>query len=189
MTPKLLNAARLLLALLAWTALPQLAPATPTNGVVLLPGNFTLAGPASSQKLILEKVSNDAFAGPLDGEVRYDSSDPKVVRIEAGVAIPVSNGRAIITARDRDRQASAEVAVKGMEIPVAWSFRNQVQPILAKDGCSAGACHGAAAGQNGFKLSLRGYDDESDYLALTRQARGRRIIPSDPGRSFGAQLN
>jgi len=64
------------------------------------------------------------------------------------------------------------------------SFRNQVQPILAKFGCSAGACHGAAAGQNGFKLSLRGYDDEGDYIALTRHALGRRIIPSDPGRSL-----
>ncbi|MCI0745011.1 MAG: DUF1553 domain-containing protein [Verrucomicrobia subdivision 3 bacterium] len=66
----------------------------------------------------------------------------------------------------------------------APSFRNQVQPILAKFGCSSGACHGAAAGQNGFKLSLRGYDDEGDYIALTRHALGRRIIPSDPGRSL-----
>jgi hypothetical protein len=66
----------------------------------------------------------------------------------------------------------------------APSFRNQVQPILAKYGCSAGACHGAAAGQNGFKLSLRGYDDEGDYIALTRNALERRIIPSDPGRSL-----
>src|SRR5438045_1648340 len=49
---------------------------------------------------------------------------------------------------------------------------------------AAGACHGAAAGQNGFKLSLRGYDDEGDYLTLTRNALGRRIIPSDPGRSL-----
>ena len=49
-----------------------------------------------------------------------------------------------------------------------WSFRNDVQPILAKNGCNSGACHGAAAGQNGFKLSLRGYDDEGDYLTLTR---------------------
>jgi hypothetical protein len=66
----------------------------------------------------------------------------------------------------------------------APSFRNQVQPILAKFGCSSGACHGAAAGQNGFKLSLRGYDDEGDYVALTRHALGRRIVPSDPGRSL-----
>src|SRR5216117_2333393 len=64
------------------------------------------------------------------------------------------------------------------------TFRNHVQPVLAKFGCSSGACHGAAAGQNGFKLSLRGYDEEGDYLALTRQALGRRIIPSDPGRSL-----
>jgi uncharacterized protein DUF1553/uncharacterized protein DUF1549/Big-like domain-containing protein len=64
------------------------------------------------------------------------------------------------------------------------TFRNHVQPVLAKFGCSSGACHGAAAGQNGFRLSLRGYDDEGDYLSLTRQALGRRIVPSDPGRSL-----
>src|SRR5438105_7388417 len=68
--------------------------------------------------------------------------------------------------------------------PAAVSFRNQVQPVLAKAGCSSGACHGAAAGQNGFKLSLRGYDNNGDYLTLTRQALGRRVIPSDPGRSL-----
>lgn len=65
-----------------------------------------------------------------------------------------------------------------------YTFRNHVQPILAKMACSSGACHGAAAGQNGFRLSLRGYDDEGDYLSLTRHAIGRRIIPSDPGRSL-----
>src|SRR5687767_14863155 len=64
------------------------------------------------------------------------------------------------------------------------TFRNHVQPVLAKTGCSSGACHGAAAGQNGFRLSLRGYDNEGDYLSLTRHAIGRRIIPSDPGRSL-----
>jgi hypothetical protein len=64
------------------------------------------------------------------------------------------------------------------------SFRNHVQPILAKTGCSSGACHGAAAGQGGFKLSLRGYDTEGDYLALTRGAFGRRISTTDPARSL-----
>ncbi len=64
------------------------------------------------------------------------------------------------------------------------SFRNHIQPILAKSGCSLGACHGSAAGQGGFKLSLRGYDDEGDYLTLTRGAFGRRITLSDPARSL-----
>lgn len=66
----------------------------------------------------------------------------------------------------------------------APSFRNQVQPILAKFGCSAGACHGAAAGQGGFKLSLRGYDDDGDYLAITRSVLGRRVSLDDPARSL-----
>ncbi len=64
------------------------------------------------------------------------------------------------------------------------SFRNHVQPILAKAGCSSGACHGAAAGQGGFKLSLRGYDNEGDFLALTRGAFGRRVSTTDPARSL-----
>jgi hypothetical protein len=64
------------------------------------------------------------------------------------------------------------------------SFRNNVQPVLTKAGCNAGACHGAAAGQNGFKLSLRGYDNDGDYLVLTKQALGRRISVNDPGRSL-----
>ncbi|MDB5319874.1 MAG: hypothetical protein JWN40_1505 [Phycisphaerales bacterium] len=64
------------------------------------------------------------------------------------------------------------------------SFRNTVQPILAKFGCSAGACHGAAAGKNGLKLSLRGYDDEGDYRAITRAAQGRRIDLADPAKSL-----
>jgi len=65
-----------------------------------------------------------------------------------------------------------------------WSFRNHVQPVLAKAGCSSGACHGAAAGQGGFKLSLRGYDNEGDWRAITRNALGRRIVLSDPARSL-----
>ena len=56
--------------------------------------------------------------------------------------------------------------------------------MLAKAGCNSGACHGAAAGKNGFKLSLRGYDADADYFTITRQARGRRIVPSDPARSL-----
>ena len=64
------------------------------------------------------------------------------------------------------------------------SFRNQVQPIMAKFGCSTGACHGAAAGQGGFKLSLLGYDDIGDHLVITRSANGRRIVLEEPAKSL-----
>src|ERR1051325_2618545 len=64
------------------------------------------------------------------------------------------------------------------------SFRNDVQPGLTKMGCNSGACHGALAGKNGFKLSLRGYDDAGDFRALTRDALGRRIVLEEPAKSL-----
>jgi hypothetical protein len=64
------------------------------------------------------------------------------------------------------------------------SFRNQVQPILARYGCSTGACHGAAGGQGGFRLSLLGYDDLGDHINITRSAQARRITLDDPARSL-----
>jgi len=159
----------------------SLAPAQESE---ILPGSFKLSGPFSRQQLILESLRDKQFAGQITNEVVFTSSDPKVFRIEGDTALPVTNGTATVTAKSGGMTATAEVAVAGMEHPFEWSFRNHVQPVLAKMGCSSGACHGAAAGQNGFKLSLRGYDNEGDYLALTRHALGRRIIPSDPGRSL-----
>ncbi|MBL9179014.1 MAG: hypothetical protein JNM65_13210 [Verrucomicrobiaceae bacterium] len=66
----------------------------------------------------------------------------------------------------------------------APSFRNTIQPILTRYGCAMGACHGAAAGQGGFRLSLRGFDDEGDWLSITRSANGRCLTLEDPARSL-----
>ena len=78
----------------------------------------------------------------------------------------------------------AEVRDLDQNAPAEWTFRNHVLPILAKAGCNSGACHGALAGKGGFKLSLRGYAPERDHFVITREARGRRIEPADPGRSL-----
>ncbi|MBM3839419.1 MAG: DUF1553 domain-containing protein [Verrucomicrobia bacterium] len=154
------------------------------ESVVLLPQEITLNGPTSFHQLIVERVLDGAFVGQLTNDLAWVSSDTRVVRIDGSTAVPVANGEAKITVRSGDRSAEAQVNVANIAKPVEWSFRNNVQPILAKTGCSSGACHGAAAGQNGFRLSLRGYDDEGDHLSLTRHAFGRRIIFSDPGRSL-----
>lgn len=64
------------------------------------------------------------------------------------------------------------------------SFELDVMPILSKAGCNGGGCHGALAGKAGFRLSLFGYDPRSDYLAITRDARGRRVDFAAPGVSL-----
>jgi hypothetical protein len=63
-------------------------------------------------------------------------------------------------------------------------FSTDVVPILTKLGCDSGGCHGKATGQNGFKLSLFGFDPEMDYDALVTETRGRRLTLADPDRSL-----
>jgi hypothetical protein len=64
------------------------------------------------------------------------------------------------------------------------SFRRHVIPVLTKMGCNSGACHGAAAGKNGFALTLRGYDPDADYETITRAAAGRRVNKLEPAKSL-----
>src|SRR6185312_4605942 len=160
------------------------APIRADETLVLLPAEIKLSGAEARQTLVVEQSRDGRFVGQLTEGVALESSDPKVVKIEAGEARPVGNGEATVTAKLGDRTATAKVTVDRMEQPFRWSFRNHVESVLAKAGCSSGACHGAQAGKNGFKISLRGYDPEGDFQTITRQARGRRIVPSDPGRSL-----
>jgi hypothetical protein len=169
-------------------ALFSLALAAPLalaqTSVQLIPGEFTLTGPAARQSLVLEAFFGPAAVGQISDGVQFASSDPKIVKIEEGAALPVGNGKATIIATAPDARATAEVTVADMDKPFQWSFRNHVESVLSKAGCNSGACHGALAGKKGFKLSLGAFDPQSDYFYITRQARGRRTVLSDPGRSL-----
>src|SRR5215216_2588022 len=66
----------------------------------------------------------------------------------------------------------------------ALNFRTDILPVLSKFGCNSGSCHGKAIGQNGFKLSLFGYDPQFDYIALVHEGRGRRVSPAAPDDSL-----
>lgn len=54
-------------------------------------------------------------------------------------------------------------------------FQTTVLPVLTSAGCNAAACHGAAAGRGGFKLSLYAEDPAADYDAIVRQDEARRV--------------
>lgn len=64
------------------------------------------------------------------------------------------------------------------------NFELDVMPILTVAGCNGGPCHGKSRGQNGFQLSLLGFDAEFDFNAIVKQARGRRVQPSAPEQSL-----
>jgi hypothetical protein len=164
--------------------LPVVALAEGTQSLELLPSKVFLSTKESRQTLVPQwKRGEQVFGQAMEG-VQLASSDEKVVKVENSVAVPIGNGTATITAKVGEQTATAEVTVTGRDQPFAWSFRNHVESVLSKQGCNAGACHGARAGQKGFRLTLFGFDVDADYSYLTRQALGRRVVPSDPGRSL-----
>jgi hypothetical protein len=70
------------------------------------------------------------------------------------------------------------------EAPRRLNFANDIVPILTKGSCNSGGCHGKASGQNGFKLSLLGFEPDEDYEHIVKEARGRRIFPASPEQSL-----
>jgi hypothetical protein len=155
------------------------------NQIAILPAETTLTGPHAVQHLIVESVVDSRFVGDRTNSAKFATSDDGVAKVsESGVVRPIANGEATITATVDGAAAASKITITGMDRDPGRSFRNDVQPVLAKMGCSMGACHGALAGKGGFKLSLRGYDATADFDSITRAARGRRIEPTDPSRSL-----
>ncbi|HEV2445078.1 MAG TPA: DUF1549 domain-containing protein, partial [Candidatus Sulfopaludibacter sp.] len=165
--------------LLFCLALPAFA-----QTLAVLPPSVDLSGPEARQQLIAE-ATVPGHQEDWTREATWSSSDPKIASVdEHGMVRPAGDGEARITVRARGVMAAVTVRVEGSHAAFQWSFRNHVIPVMTKMGCNQGACHGALAGKNGFKLTLRGYAPEVDYDTLTRQSVGRRVSLADPPASL-----
>ncbi len=154
------------------------------DNLTILPSTIELNGPEARHHLLAQVALGD-HQEDWTRKTEWRSSNPKVAIVDAnGEVRPMSDGEVTITATAVGHSASATVRVKNWQVPYTWSFRNDVIPVMTKVGCNQGACHGALAGKNGMKLTLRGYDPDLDYDTLTRQSVGRRIDPEEPARSL-----
>lgn len=119
-------------------------------------------------------------------EVAYRCDPSDVATIDAnGFVQPLKNGAAKIIAIDKDgHECAADVEVVQWNDSPEVNFPNKVVPIFTKYGCNGGGCHGKAAGQNGFKLSLLGFEPREDFEHIVKEARGRRLSPAAPDQSL-----
>ncbi|RMG22724.1 MAG: DUF1549 domain-containing protein, partial [Armatimonadetes bacterium] len=76
------------------------------------------------------------------------------------------------------------IAPSGVSSAAVVSFAANVQPVIAKAGCAARACHGAEGGQSGFQLTLFQYDAYADAVAIAQASNGRRINRESPADSL-----
>ena len=72
----------------------------------------------------------------------------------------------------------------GTAADLPLDFDTQIVPIFTKHGCNGGGCHGKSGGQNGFRLSLLGFEPSEDHEHLVEEARGRRVSVVSPDLSL-----
>jgi hypothetical protein len=144
-----------------------------------------LLGPdARRQLLVTAKLENGALRD-FTRQVSYEVTPADVVKIgKGGLITPLGDGTAIVRAVAQGLSATLSVTVERFRERTPINFANQIVPIFTKAGCNGGGCHGKSAGQNGFRLSLLGFEPGEDYEHLVKEARGRRLFPAAPERSL-----
>ncbi|HLJ92959.1 MAG TPA: DUF1553 domain-containing protein [Gemmataceae bacterium] len=149
------------------------------------PQEIRLKGRDAVQQLICTGGLTGTRLQDLTSDVRYEVADPHIARISsAGRVIPLANGQTEITASYGDTTVQIPVQCTAVDVNLPINFGNQIVPIFTKLGCNSGGCHGKASGQNGFKLSLLGFEPDVDFNALVKEARGRRLFPAAPDYSL-----
>jgi hypothetical protein len=169
----------------AKTEEPALPAPAEVQSLSVNPAKIALRGVDDAEQIVLTAQLAKGGLQDLSSNVKYEIADPKIARITTtGRVFPLSDGTTEITISFGDKALKIPCCVTNTGEPLPINFPNQITPIFTKFGCNAGGCHGKASGQNGFKLSLLGFEPDVDYTALVKEARGRRVFPAAPDNSL-----
>jgi hypothetical protein len=155
------------------------------RSLTIHPEKILLKGRDDSRQLLITAMLTDGNLQDLTGDVDYSVADPKIARVtSAGRIAPLADGQTQITATYGDKKVSVTLQCTAFHEDLPINFPNQVVPVFTKLGCNAGGCHGKASGQNGFRLSLLGFEPDLDFTTLVKESRGRRLFPAAPEASL-----
>ncbi len=164
---------------------PALPAPAEVQGLSVQPDKIALKGADDARQLVLTANLTTGRQQDLSSNVKYEVAHPKIARVTSeGRVLPLADGQTEITITFADKSVKVPLTVSDTTVNLPINFANQVVPIFTKLGCNAGGCHGKASGQNGFKLSLLGFEPELDYMTLVKEGRGRRVFPAAPDNSL-----
>ena len=137
-----------------------------------------------AQRLVVMARYADDTTRDVTKKVTWQIGNPALVKQEGNEFKPLADGESTIRAAFFDKVSEVPLKVTGASADRAVSFRLDVMPVFERSGCNTGSCHGAARGQDGFRLSLFGFDPKSDYHRITRELGSRRINLAIPEESL-----
>ena len=150
----------------------------------ITPSSVSLNGRAALQRVLVTAILGDGSRKDITGQAKLTPWPTSLLQLAGNTVTPRTDGTGALKAEFGSVSAKVPVSVKNTAVAPTYSFVNDVVPMLAKVGCSQGTCHGAASGKGGFKLSLRGYAPEQDFIAIAKALSGRRITREAPERSL-----
>jgi WD40 repeat protein len=168
----------------------ELAPETlpPGTKVVSLhvePNELKFTSPNDYAQVLVTATLDTGDAVDATRLVKTSVEGDAITEVsKRGIVRPRRDGSGRIFVSLSGKSAEISLAVSGVAAPYRADFIRDVGPVLAHLGCNAGTCHGAKEGKNGFKLSLRGYDPETDLRALTDDLASRRVNVASPDDSL-----
>lgn len=175
-------------ALLLCGALPLFAvpepPAARLLEVKVYPNEVQLTSKRDFQGLIVQAKYDDRTTRDATGRAEYRIENEGVARWERGALRPVGDGDTRLIARLDGHEVIVPIKVTAATNHPPVSFKLDVMPAFMRANCNSGGCHGSARGQDGFRLSLFGFDPDGDYFRLTRENPGRRIDLARPEESL-----
>jgi hypothetical protein len=148
------------------------------------PKEVSLRGENRRQQLLVTAHLPEGRSRDVSHLATVEAANGVVARMDGGVVAGVTDGATEIRVQVGGQSVVVPVRVAGFAGYPKVHFVNDIIPVFSKLGCNSGGCHGRAAGQNGFKLSVFGFDPAADYDALTKEGRGRRIVPASPTQSL-----
>ena len=157
---------------------------TPTR-LEISPKEITLDGWRASHSILVDGIDNDGRRFDLTRQASFKivHEDRATVSL-TGRVHGASDGTSEIIVSVGDLSTKIALTVRDSQQKRPLNFENDILPVLSRYGCNASGCHGKAEGQNGFKLSVFGFDPMADFIALTQEGRGRRLHPTIPANSL-----
>ncbi|MFO1499774.1 MAG: DUF1549 and DUF1553 domain-containing protein [Verrucomicrobiota bacterium] len=141
--------------------------------LALTPSSLALEDGRDERRVLVWGITDAGEQIDLTSEATFQTDSP-AIQVSDGYVRPKAKGAGEVSICAAGKQTKLPVTVKSADMPEV-RFVRDVMPVLSRVGCNAGTCHGSAKGKNGFKLSLRGYDPETDYHALIDDLSGRRF--------------
>ena len=153
--------------------------------VAVDPPVIRLTGPTDRHLILVDGSTFSGQTVDLTGSAKFRSIAPTVATVDThGFVRPAGDGQTTIVVEAGGHSRNVEVVVEVACQPRKFDFENDIMPVLSKLGCNSSGCHGKAEVQNGFKLSVFGFDPAADHAALTKEGRGRRVFPAAPKHSL-----